>query len=123
MLHALEPLVLSRFVAFQLVCDEHSRHNALLLEALAKQAFGDLCLPLPLPQKIEHVAFRSHRSPSVIMFAFKGDNDFIELPFICELTAFAPHLIGILLSKLVAPCSHRLVGYFNPRSSIIFSMS
>ena len=64
-----------------------------------------LGLSMLLHQTIEHIALGIYCSPQVILFSFDGDNDFIEMPFIRELRTFAPHLIRVLLSKLLAPFS------------------
>lgn len=82
-LYAFEHLVFGSFVALEFVAHDHPWHKALLLEKLAEKALGDLGISMRLHQNIEHVAFGIYRSPQIILFAFDGDNDFIEMPLIC----------------------------------------
>ncbi len=55
-LYTLEHLILGSFVAFQLVCHDHSWYKALLLEEFAEKPLGCLGIPMPLHQDVEHVA-------------------------------------------------------------------
>ena len=65
MLHTLEHLLLSGFVAFELVCHDHPWNKALLLQELAKKSLGCLRIPLPLHEDVEHLALRVHCSPQI----------------------------------------------------------
>ena len=103
MLHALEHVVLGSFVALQLICHDHPWNEAVLLEEFAEESLRRLCIPMPLHQNVEYVAFRIHCSPQVILFAFERDDHLIEMPLIRYIGAFTSHLIGVLLSKLLGP--------------------
>lgn len=76
MLHALEYLVLSRFIAPQFVGHDHSWYKALLLEELAKESLGCPSISVALHQAVKHIAFRIYRAPQVMLLSFNRDDDF-----------------------------------------------
>ena len=112
-LQALEHLILGGLVALEFICHDHSWYKALLLEELAKESLGCLSISMTLHQDVKHVAFRIYRTPQVVLLFLNRDDDFIEMSLIRDIEMLAPHLIGILLPKLVAPFSDGLVGHFN----------
>lgn len=113
-LHALEPLIFGRFVAFQLVGHAHPRRQALLLQALTEQPLGYFWVSMSLHQNSEHVACGLHRSPPVIVLSFDGDHDCIESPLIRKIEAFAAHWMRLLLPQVLAPCPNGLVSHLEP---------
>jgi hypothetical protein len=79
-----------------------------------------LHLPLNLTQNIaQHFAIlniirRHNCPPKIVLLSFNVDNDLIEMHLIGGFEAMATNLVGIELSKLLAPAADRLVGDFNP---------
>ncbi len=114
MLHVLHHLLLCGFVALKFVGDNHSRHKALPLQQFAEESMCHLCIPMPLYQNIEHGSVCIDRSPQIILLSLEHDHDFIEMPFIGGIRAFAPQLISVLLPKLLAPFSNRFIRHLNP---------
>ncbi len=112
-LDTLEHLVFGGFVAFQFICHQHSWNKALLFQQFTEKALCRLCVSMPLHQNIEYAAICIHSSPQVVLLSFDRDDDLIQMPFIGYKGMFAPHLICVWLSKLLAPFPNGLVGYFN----------
>ncbi len=59
-------LPLGHSVALQLVGDQHTRHSPLLLQQLAKQAFGRLFVAPALDEDVENKALGVVQNPPVL---------------------------------------------------------
>ena len=56
------------------------RRVALFLQQLAQQAFGRLCAPVTLNQKIQNLAFLIDRTPQPVFSTADSDHHFVEMP-------------------------------------------
>ena len=100
MFYAFQHLFLCRFVTRELVGDDDSWCETLLLEQLAKETLGCLCISLSLHQDIQHGPLCIHCPPQIVLLFLNFDHYFIKMPFIRNIRTLAPQLIRVLLSEL-----------------------
>ena len=111
--HAREHLALGGPVAFELVCNDHTRHVGETLEQLPDECLRDLFVPLPLDQNIAHHTVLIDGAPQRVTRAVNRQTHFIHMLPIAWSGA-PPELIGILLATFAAPLPERFVGHDYP---------
>ena len=109
MLHAGHHNPLCGGIAGQLVRDHHARSDALLLEQLAQQALGRLCIAAALNQDVEHDAVLVDRASEPMLPACDADHDLIEVPLVSWRRKTSADLVGEALAELHRPLPHRLM--------------
>ena len=108
MLYAFQHLFLRRFVALQLVGDDHPWHEAWFFQKFAEESLRRLCVPMLLEQDIQHFPLRIPCPPQIVLLLFERHH-LIEMPFIGAERTFTTKLIGILLSELATPFPDGLI--------------
>ena len=106
-----EDLSVRSRIASQLVGDELQRWPLLVLQDLAKEAFGSFPVSVACDQDIEDVAILVHRSPKIMTFAADRDEHLVHVPDVSEATLSPPQSAGVLRPELPAPRSNGFVGY------------
>ena len=66
MLYAFQHLFLRRFVALQLVGDDHPWHEAWFFQKFAEESLRRLCVPMLLEQDIQHFPLRIPCPPQIV---------------------------------------------------------
>jgi hypothetical protein len=102
-------LPLRRGVALQLVGDEHTRCSTLVLEELAKQAFGGLLVAPALDENIENEAVLVDGTPEPMLLPGEADDDLIEVPFVATARRSPTDPVGEFPPEFEAPLPDRLV--------------
>src|SRR5258708_20442285 len=114
MLHSRQDFAFRCSITLQLACDDHSRHVVQAFEALEKECLGGVLVAAALAPDIKQIAILIHRSPEVMLFASKRENDLIQIPLVATTRAAMAQFIGIGLPKLQTPLPHRFIGHDNP---------
>ena len=109
MFHPWEDLSLSSSVALEFVSHDHARHVGQALEQLAEELLCGAFIAAALYQDIQHVPFLIYCPPQIVTFALDCQKYFIPLPLVTRPRTAATQLVGILLSKLAAPLTNRLI--------------
>ena len=79
-----EDLSVGRPIASKLVGNELPWWAPLVLQNLAKEAFGGSPVCVACDQNIQDVALLVHCSPKILMFAADGDEHFTHVPNVAE---------------------------------------
>ena len=98
-------------IAWQLVGHELQRWSLLVLQDLAKEAFGGFLVSVACDQDIEDVTILVHRSPKIMAFATDGDEQLVHVPDVTKTTLSPPQNPSVFRSNLPVPGSHRFVGH------------
>ncbi len=106
-----EDLLVGGRIASELVGNELPGWSPLVLQHLAKEAFGGSAVSVACDQDIEDIAVLVHRSPKIMAFTAEGAEHFVHVPDVAEPAHSSPRSAGIRWSKLAAPGSNGFAGY------------
>ncbi len=98
-------------IASELVGNELQRWPLLVLQDLAKEAFGGSLVSVARDQDIEDITILINRSPKIMALAADRDEQLVHVPDVTETASSPPQGAGIRGSKLPAPGSNRFVGH------------
>ena len=85
-----EDFSVRRRVASQLVGNELQRWCLLLLQDLAKEAFGGSLVSVTCDQDVDNIAVLVHGSPKIVAFATDRDEQLVDVPDVTEATLSPP---------------------------------
>jgi hypothetical protein len=100
-----------RGAAAQLVGDQHTRNSKLLLQQLAKQAFGGVLVTPALNEDIKRKALLVDREPEPVLLPGDAEDNLVEVPFVAAARGAQTDAVGELTAKFQAPLPDRLVCY------------
>ncbi len=106
-----EDLSVGGRIASKFVGNELPGWPPLVLQNLAKEAFGGSLVSTACDQDIEDIAVLVHRSPKIMTFAADCDEHFVHVPDVAQSTLSSPQSTGVFGSKFPAPGSNGFVGY------------
>ncbi len=86
MIDAGHDVSLGSAIGSQFVGDHDARHMPLAFEKLSHQAFGGLGISAALHQHVENEAILIDSPPQPVFLTANGDDGFIEVPFVAELS-------------------------------------
>ena len=101
--YSFEDLFHSSTVASQLVRHDNPWRSSLWFEQFTEEFVGGPLIPASLHQDVKHLSVLVDGSPQVVLFAVDFHLYFVQMPLISWHWTSATQLIGIELSKLVAP--------------------
>ncbi len=100
-------------IAFQFVRDQNPWCITQAREKLTKEPFGGLAVAPALNKNIQRMAILVDSAPEIVVFAFDGEHDFVEMPFVAALRLTPAQFVGISLTELQSPLADRLICYEN----------
>src|SRR5829696_6600395 len=104
-------LTLRGAVAGQLVRDHDTRGPALLLQQLAKQAFGGPLVAPALDQDVEHDPILVDSPPEPVLLSADHPAHFVEVPLVSRAWQLAADLVGEALAELARPLPDSLMAH------------
>src|SRR5262249_23109551 len=110
MFYARQNFAFGRFVALELVSDDHAWDVRHAFEEFGKDLRARPLIPRAFNQDIKDVPVLIDRPPQIVMLALDGQKHLIQMPLVTRPGTAAPQLVSVLLAKLVAPLPNRFIG-------------
>ena len=96
-------------VAPKAIGDEATRHLAVAPQQFAKEPPSGMAIPARLEQDVDDVAVLVDGAPQILPLPADGDEEFVEMPGVADVTMTPPEAPGVGTAKGLTPVPHRFV--------------